>query len=168
MSAIMHYVPNHVTCTLCGFYTVEGYVDGTFISITKDTKPYDVSMGMDGEVARVYRKHDKYTIHLTLAQSSVTNNVLTALYNIDSTTGFGRFPIFIKDGSGTTSFLGLTAWVSDIPEVSFSNSMEVRTWTIEATQATLIVGGNGDGSDIENALAMGTSFLPILREFGVF
>lgn len=164
---LLHYSPKDVSVTIAGFYQVEGYVDGTFISILKDSKPFATTKSLDGEVARIYRKDESFKVELTLAQSSGTNDFLSALYNIDVATQIGKFPLFIKDGRGSTTFLSLTTWIEDIPVVNFSNGMETRTWTLGCTQATLHVGGNVPQSLIESAFSMGTSMLPLLKNFGI-
>jgi hypothetical protein len=165
--SLVHYSPKDVSVTIAGFYQVEGYVDGTFVNIIKDIKPFSVMKSMDGEVARIYRKDESFKVELTLAQSSGANDFLSSLYNIDVATQIGKFPLFIKDGRGTTNFLALTSWIEDIPNVSFSNGIESRTWVLGCTQATLHVGGNVPQSMMEQALSLGTSMLPLLKNFGI-
>lgn len=168
MASLLHYVPSSVSCTVAGFYTVEGFADGTFINITKNSKPFTTQRSMNGEVARIYRKDEQYIVELTLAQSSVSNNVLMAIYNIDTSTGLGKFPLMIKDGSGTTNFFALTAWIADIPQASFSNGMETRTWQIECSEVSYGLGGNGSETDIENVLSQSSALLSLLKQFGIF
>jgi len=166
--AISTYSPMDVTVTLAGIHSVVGYADGTFIKITKDIKPFNKVRAMDGEIARQYFDDAGYKVELTLAQSSPTNNILSMLYNVDSVTHMGKIPLFIKDGRGQTSFLAATAWISDIPEVTFGAELDTRTWTFGCTDVALTIGGNGDTSLIEDMLLMGSSTLPMLKNFGVF
>lgn len=168
MASLLTYAPSSVTATIAAFYTVEGFVDGSFITITKDSKPFSTQKAMNGETARIYKKDERFTVEITLAQSSVSNNVLSAIYNIDIATGLGQFPLLIRDGSGTTTFFALSAHITDIPQVTFSNGMESRIWQIECTEASLSVGGNGSATDIENILSQGAAILPLLKSFGVF
>jgi len=164
---LMTYAPSQVSVAVAGILTLEGFVDGTFINITKAGKPYEDTKAMDGEVARIYRKDDRYTVELTLAQSSMSNNLLSALYNIDTATQLGKFPLLIRDGSGTTTFFALTAWIQDIPQVTFSNDMESRTWVIVCSDASLNIGGNDSAFSLENILSQGAAILPLLKQFGV-
>lgn len=164
---LLHYSPLDVTITVAGLYTVEGFVDGTFIDIIKDVKPFDKMRSMDGEVARIYKKDEGYTLQITLAQSSPANDLFSAIYNLDISTQIGKFPLFIKDNRGSTTFMSLTTWVEDIPQVSFSNGMESRTWTFGCTQAALHIGGNAEQGTIEQGIYYGASILPLLKDFGM-
>ena len=168
MSKLMLYSPMDVEIIIAGFHKVTGLSDGTFISISKDFEPFETERAMDGSVQRVYRHDEGFTLELTLAQSSPTNNILSALYNMDVATQIGKFPIFVKDGRGSTSFFALTSWINGWPTVSFSNNLETRTWSFTCTQATLTVGGNAEQNAIEQALDFASSLLPLFKEFGVF
>lgn len=166
--ALLHYSPKDVSVTIAGFIQIDGYVDGTFINISRDVQPFETMKAMDGNVARLYKKDSGYKFELTLAQSSGSNNLLSAMYNIDIATQIGKFPLFIKDARGSTTFMSLTTWIEDIPQVTFSNGMESRTWTFRCSQASLNIGGNAEQSAIESALSFSTQLLPLLNDFGVF
>ncbi|MNX76783.1 hypothetical protein D3C86_1082990 [compost metagenome] len=168
MASLLHYAPSQVSVTIFGAYQLEGFSDSTFINITKNSKPFDSQRAMNGEVARIYRKDERYIVEVTLAQSSVSNNVLMAIYNIDTATGLGKFPLMIRDGSGTTNFFALTSWIADIPQASFSNGMETRTWQFECSEVSYGLGGNGSETDIENVLSQSSALLSLLKQFGVF
>lgn len=166
--ALKTYSPRDILVSIAGLHTVQGYADGTFVRIYKESAPFGMKRAMDGSVERLFNKDEGYKVDLTLAQSSETNNILSAIHNVDIATKAGKFPLLIRDMKGQTSFFAGTAWVEDIPEVTFSNGMETRTWIFGCTQAGLLVGGNGDVTSIESALLAGTSFLPVLSDFGVF
>lgn len=165
MASISLYSPKDVVVLLGGFYQVTGYAEDTFINILRDVKPFDAERAMDGEQARIYRKDTGYTVELTLAQSSPTNNILSAMYNVDIATQMGKFPLMIKDLKGSTTFFAGTAWIESPPDVSFSNGMETRTWTFGTAQAALNIGGNTEGVALD-ILGL-TAALPLLKDFGV-
>ncbi|WP_278939100.1 phage structural protein [Pseudomonas helleri] len=166
--ALLTYSPKDVTVTIAGIHTATGYADGQFIKISKSGRNVERLRAMDGETARIFRKDENFKFELTLAQSSTTNNFLTTLYNIDVATHLGKFPILMKDHKGQSFFFSGIAWIEDMPDVVFSNQMETRTWVFTCTYAGLTIGGNGTPSDMEDALLVGSSFLPILKEFGAF
>jgi hypothetical protein len=166
--ALSTYSPSDVTITIAGMHSVTGYTDGTFVRITKDMKPFSKVRAMDGEIARMYFDDVGYKVELTLTQSSSTNNILTMLYNIDTATHMGKFPLFIKDGRGQTNFLAATAWIEQIPDVEFGTGMSERKWTFGCSDVVFTIGGNGDTSALEDTLLVASSTLPILKEFGVF
>lgn len=167
MAKLLTYSPIDVSVSIAGLHTLQGYSEDTFINITKDVKPFDIIRAMDGSIARIYRHDEGFKLELTIAQSSPSNNILSALYNLDTATRIGKFPVFVTDNRGSTRFFALTCWVENIPEVTFSNKMETRTWTLACTQGSITVGGNAEQSLIEQALDFGSSLLPLFREFGV-
>lgn len=152
--AVLTYCPDQVTISLAGLLDVKGYADGTFVEIEKDTAPYTYQSSMDGETARTFRKNNTYTVRVTLAQSSETNNILTALHSVDIATQLGKVPLLIRDRSGTTNFFSPSAWIENYPVVSFSNDMEVRVWTFKCSDGVLIVGGNADQNLLTDALGL--------------
>lgn len=166
--ALSTYSPSDVTVTIAGMHSVAGYVDGTFVRITKDLKPFSKVRAMDGEQARMYFDDTGYKVELTLMQSSSSNNILHMIHNVDTVTHMGKFPLFIKDGRGQTTFLAGVAWIEQIPEITFGSELSERTWTLGCSDVVLVLGGNEDTSLIENSLLVGSSTLPILKQFGVF
>lgn len=166
--ALSTYSPSDVTVTLAGMHSVSGYIDGTFIRITKDMKPFSKVRAMDGEMARMYFEDTGYQVELTLMQSSSSNNILSMIYNIDTVTHMGKFPLFIKDGRGQTTFLAATAWIEQIPEVTFGSELSERKWILGCSDVALTIGGNEDTSEIEQSLLVASTTLPILKQFGVF
>lgn len=164
--ALPLYSPADVIFSIAGIHTVTGYADGTFIRISKNAKPFEQQRAMDGTLERMYHYDDGYTIELTLAQSSSSNNVLSVLNNIDILSRKMKFPLMIKDTYGQTSFFAATAWIEKIPDVVFGTTLEPRVWTLQATDAILTVGGNGDTSALEDAVLSASAFLPVLKQFG--
>lgn len=159
------YSPSDVIVSVAGLHTVVGYAGETFIKIIKSARPFEKARAMNGEISRLYTEDSTYRLELTLMQSSPTNNVLSMLYNIDAATRVGKFPLFIKDGRGQTTFLSATTWIEQIPDVTFSGGMEMRTWIFGCADASLNIGGNDETSLVEDALMIGTSLLPVLKEY---
>jgi hypothetical protein len=166
--AVALYSPKDVFISLAGLHTISGYADGTFVRITKDMKPFSKVRAMDGEMARMYNEDEGFRVEITVAQSSGSNNILSAIYNVDAATQMGKFPLLIKDSKGQTSFFAATAWIEQIPEVTFSNQLETRTWTFGCSGAAITIGGNGDTNLLEDALLVGSAGLGVLKQFGVF
>lgn len=165
MAGLLNYSPSDVTVTVAGLYSVTGYAEGTFIRITKDTQQVTTLRAMDGSMSRVKSPDTGWKVELTLAQSSSGNDILSTLWNVDKVTGMGKFPLFIKDGSGSTMFMAATAWIEEVPDITFSNSMDTRTWRFAATDVLVNIGGNGEG--LEETLGLTASVLPILQNFSI-
>jgi hypothetical protein len=168
MADLNTYSPKDVIISIAGLHTVQGYADGTFVRVTKEMKPFTKVRAMDGEQSRMYSDDDGYKVELTIMQSSSTNNILSMLYNIDTATRIGKFPLFIKDSLGQSSFMAGTAWIEEIPQLTFGNGMETRTWVFGCSDAIITFGGNDSTSLVEDALLVSSATLPLLREYGVF
>lgn len=166
MSSLRNYSPSDVTITVAGLYSVTGYAEGTFVKITKDTQQVTTIRAMDGTMSRIKSPDTGWRIELTLAQSSSANDIFSTLWNVDKVTGMGKFPLMVKDGSGSTMFMAATAWIEEVPDIVFSGQMETRTWVLRATDVIANIGGNGDG-DLSSILGLTSSVLPILQNFQI-
>lgn len=142
------YSPEDVTILLLGFLPVEGYIDGTFVSIRKDDPPTTTGVSADGNVARVYRVNDVYTIRLVLSSVSPINDVLTKLWQIDELTKTGKFPILVKDQLGSSLFFSATSWVEETPSLYYSDRITEREWVIKSTDAVINIGSNSSESGL--------------------
>lgn len=154
MSTLFNYSPESVTALIAGFIPVEGYVNGTFINITKDVLPFTAARTPDGTVARIYNNDQTYTIECTLHSGSNTNDLLTKLWNIDEiTNGKLKFPFLLKDNSGSDLFFSTTTWIESPPAMVKSTGVDGRTWTLRSAFATINLGSNSDPSDLIEDLA---------------
>lgn len=150
--SLYSYSPEDVTILLLGFIPVEGYIDGTFISINKDIPPFTSGMTADGVQSRVHRISSSYTMRLVISNVSPTNDVLTKLWQIDEITKMGKFPILVKDQLGTSLFFSATSWIESPPSLYYSNRITEREWVIKCAEATINIGGNDDASGLINDL----------------
>lgn len=152
--AVYTYSPDRVSVSLAGLLDIEGFASGTFVEIEKDAAPYSYQTAMDGEASRTFRKDNTYTVSVTLAQSSPSNNILSALHSVDLATQLGKIPLLIRDRSGTTNFFSPNVWIVTYPKVSFSNDIETRVWTFKCADGVLLVGGNGEQNLVLAALGL--------------
>ena len=166
--SLVNYSPIDVVISVAGLHTVTGLAEGNFVRIIKNSKPFETQRAMDGTRQRLFHFEEGYKVEITLAQSSASNNVFSAIHNVDLLTRKMMFPLMIRDTRGQTSFFAASAWIDQVPEVSFSSQLETRTWVFGASDAALVVGGNGTTTMLEDALLMGTAALPLLSEFGLF
>lgn len=163
MAEIFNYNPDNVSILLAGIMTVDGLVDGTFISIQKDLMPYKSRTTTDGRVIRIYNNSQSYTIELTLHIGSSANTFLTKLWQLDEITQRAKFPFLMKDGSGSDLFFSATSWIEGLPTLSKSNSVDTRTWRIKCSSAVINYGSNnGESGLLEDLLNIATGTLPAL------
>lgn len=162
--ALFSYCPEEVNVLVAGFIPLKGFVDGTFVNITKDVMPFSSARTADGTVSRLYNNDQTYTIEISLYNGSQDNDVLTKLWQLDEITQKGKFPILIKDNSGTDLFFSTTTWIEQLPSMTKSSSVDTRTWVMRSSQAIINYGGNEDVSSLLNDLInAAASALPILE-----
>mgnify|MGYP003412322668 FL=1 len=166
MPTLFNYCPESVNCLIAGMIPVEGFVDGTFISVDKDTMPYSSIRMPDGTIARKYLNSQTYTITITLHNGSETNNLLTKMWQVDELTQMGKFPLLIKDQSGSDLLFSTESWIEGIPSMTKSNAVDSRVWVIKSAYATINLGGNEEQSSIIGDIVnMAVSALPGLSLF---
>lgn len=144
---IANYSPESVNCLAFGI-PLGGFADGTFITIGKDKVPYGSTETADGSISRLYTNSQTYTISLTFHRGSTSNDILTKLWQLDEFTQVGKFPLFIKDLSGTDLFFSTNTWIEGIPNMVQSTNFDTRTWVLRSSQAVINVGSNQDASGI--------------------
>jgi len=164
MAGIFNYAPDEVTCLIGGILAVEGFVDGTFISINKDMMPFTSIKTADGQMGRLYQSDQTYTITLTLHCGSFSNDVLTKFWQLDEISQRGKFNLLIKDSSGSDLFFSTTTWIEQLPTLSKSASVDTRVWVLRSSQAVINIGSNADEQSIlQDLINIATGALPILE-----
>lgn len=148
LSTLFNYCPESVNLLIGGFINVSGFVDGTFIDITKDIMPFSSVRTADGTVARLYNNDQTYTITITLHCGSSSNDLLTKLWQLDEITQRGKFPLLVKDFSGTDLFFSTTTWIEGIPSIVKSNGVDSRVWVLRSSQAITNIGNNMEPSGL--------------------
>lgn len=144
---IANYCPEDVNCLVYGI-PLKGFSDGSFISVSKDKMPYGSTEMPDGTIARLYTNSQTYTIRITVHRGSIANDVLTKLWQLDEFTQAAKFPLLIKDLSGSDLFFSSTSWIESIPDLVESSTFDSRTWTLRSSQAVINIGSNEDASSI--------------------
>lgn len=164
MGILAHYSPEDVSILVAGLLQIDGLIDGSFITISKDVMPFRSVKTTDGIRARIYDNDQSYTITLTLASTSDSNDFLTKLWQIDELSQMGKFPLLIKDGLGSSLFFSATSWIEGIPDTEYSNDITARTWVIKCSQAVINIGGNSEASGvIQDLFNIVSSALPGLE-----
>lgn len=144
---LANYSPEDVNCLAFGI-PLNGFADGTFITISKDKVAYGSTETADGQVARLYTNSQTYTISLTFHRGSTSNDILTKLWQLDELSQVGKFPLFIKDLSGTDLFFSTNTWIEGLPNMVQSTNFDTRTWVLKSSQAVINIGSNQDASGI--------------------
>lgn len=136
---ILTYNPSQVQL-LVGGYRVEAFHS---ISIKRDSKAFTIIKGIRGKNTRTRNKDTSCTITVELDQTAPANDVFSEILRQDLETGKARLEIVLKDLAGTSSFSSTTAYIEEYPEVSYSESIGKRTWSIVCLDSYVyVVGGN--------------------------
>ena len=135
------YSPEEVTILVMGV-PLEGVVDGTFVSITRQAA-------------------DIWDIQFTLMNTSPSNGFLDKLVLLDRVTKRGKFPLMIKDGFGGTLIFSTTTWIEELPAITYGVEMTERVWTLKSANAVVNINGNESPSSMaEDILGTVASALP--------
>lgn len=139
--SVKSYDPASVSIVFAGI-PMEGFADGTFITVARDNPSFNLAIGSDGEGARAKSNDKSGTITVTLMQNSATNDLLSSLSIVDEQTGNGVGPFLMKDLSGRSICAAETAWLEKPSDISFAREIENREWTIKTDSLDLFAGGN--------------------------
>lgn len=154
------YSPEEVTILVMGV-PLEGVVDGTFVSVTRQAPVFTSSSTADGRITRTYNAADIWDIQFTLMNTSPSNGFLDKLVLLDRVTKRGKFPIMIKDGFGGTLIFSTTTWIEDLPSITYGVEMTERVWTLKSANAVVNINGNESPSSMaEDILGTVASALP--------
>lgn len=141
------YSPEDVNVIIAGggiSHNVTGYVDGTFLTITRLIAASTPYSGADVSNARVVRANKNATITLTLGQYSESNDILGQLLRNDEVTrdSTNLFSMTIKDNSGRSLYHCRQCYIGNNPDSNFSTGIEGRPWAIHAVKLEQVQGGN--------------------------
>ena len=151
--SIVTYSPEDVIILLGATYAVEGLVEGSFVSITKESPQYNTVSTADGRVSRTNIEDPTHLITINLNSFSDSNLVFTAWVATDEMVQSAMFPLLIRDGMGSTLFFTPLCWVESTAEVEFDVGITGRKWVLRSAGGKLVSGGNGSGSVVDSNLA---------------
>lgn len=149
-----------VVISQAGFkHVVSGYMEDSNITVERGSDSYEKHTGIDNKTSRIYKADKSGMVTLSLAQTSVSNDVLDLLQRNDAAArnSSGLFSITVKDASGRSVYHSLEAWVGKVPNSAFGSGMQGREWQIQAAEMTSFIGGNGKVSaeDVATIEALG-------------
>lgn len=142
--AVATYDANQVTMILAGL-PLKGLAPDTFINIEQDEDSFSLQIGAAGEGARSKSNNRSATITATLLQTSASNDLLSALHNLDinSPNGDSIGPWLLKDNSGRTIINAAKAWIQKPPPVDYARESGTREWTFRTEKIEWgLIGGN--------------------------
>lgn len=141
--ALHTYDPAQLAIVFAGI-PVDGFADGTFLSVEQNEDSFSLQVGTDGEGCRSKSNNRSGRVTFTLGQWSKTNDLLSAVHQVDinSPNGDGIGPLLIKDMSGTSIYAAEKAWIVKPPAAAFGREAESREWVIETNDLQQLHGSN--------------------------
>lgn len=138
---VAYYSPDSVECSLAG-YLIQGFADGEFITIEKDSNDYEDVVGTMGDVGVSKVLDERRTVTIKLLQTSSSNDDLSTLRAAGRTSKNGSFAgaFSMRDASGTSILQG-TAWIMKEPSQSFDRTITSREWQIRVVANRTHIGG---------------------------
>jgi hypothetical protein len=126
---------------------ITGFMDGTVIKASRVNKSFNMKVGVDGTATRSKSNDRSGTIEVTLQQSSMSNDILSAIMQADENFAAAGvspsiLPLLVVDNSGRTKLSALTAWISKPADVEFGHDVLGRTWIFETNDLEMAIGGN--------------------------
>ena len=123
-----------------GGYTLSGFGPDDCITIEPSNAAFEEVVGADGDLS-TYQKPVTYKVKLTLAQTSKTNDIMSAVHLADKQTGGGVLPFVFRDQRGTTLCNLTASRIMGEPTASHGTSAGTREWNISGV-GTNFIGGN--------------------------
>lgn len=126
-----------------GGANINGYADGVYSSFELDEDFYNTLTGADGFTTRVRTNNNTGILTVTLVQSSPSNSVLQAFFDVDRTSPFGSpLPLIVKNLIGTEFISSSAAWIIKLPTLDQGKEVQNREWRIQAADVKVFAGGN--------------------------
>jgi len=148
---VLTYSPSDVKLIISG-YTLGGIMS---ISFRWTTPPFRMVRGIRGRNTRVYNQDRSAVIEIEVQQTSVTNDVLSSIVLLDYAQKAARLDLALSDNSGRTLIQTAEAYVTTLPDITYSSGFNVRRWTFEILEVTdgTITGAANQDSDFFSSFA---------------
>lgn len=132
----------HEVSVIVGSRIIKGLAEGDAVTIAREADSFSDSVGIDGEATRSGNTDKRGTITLRLQQTSVDNDFLSTLVQVDEKAGSGVVPILIRDTNGTSLWASNEAWIMKPADGSISREAGEREWAIRCAKLEMFSGGN--------------------------
>ena len=139
--ALRTYDPKQVVLTVGGV-PINGFADGTFISVERSSDTFEKVSGADGITSRAKINDFSGSLVVTLAQTSPSNDVLSSIALLDEASSSGVVPVLLKDVGGSTIIFSAKGWIKKPPTVEYGKAITNREWALDLADLDFLVGSN--------------------------
>lgn len=133
--------PQKMTVIVAG-NILTGFAPNTIVEMDFAEDSVETVVGADGEYSRVIKRNESAEITISLQHTSPSNDVLSALHDLDKATGLGYGPALIKDESGRAVAGSEAVWVKKKPPFKRGTGIETNEWVLGCGKAYCHLGGN--------------------------
>jgi hypothetical protein len=142
MGSTKFYDPDQFQFLFAGV-PVEGYAEGSMISVEFSEDAFKMVKGVDGVITRSKVLGVSATITVHLMQTSRSNAVFTGIHTQDllSPGGAGVSPAMMRDGNGVSVLASDECWINGFPAIEYGDQAQPREWKITVVKPKVIEGG---------------------------
>lgn len=137
---LRQYDPKEVTMIYAG-QIMEGFAEGTFISIERNEDSANLSVGAQGDGTRTISNNRSGRITLTLQQTSPSNATLSAQHSAMELAGAGIATAILKDNGGNDLANAAKAWPVKPATMAYAAESSNREWILETDNLEMFVLG---------------------------
>lgn len=121
-----------LTTVTFGVVPINGFADGEAVAFTKEGEDETLTVGVDGDVARIKSPARVRKIVLRLFKGSAANLALRRVKALSTTLlpGGDQFPFEMKDFGEGMAHRAPQAWISSEPVPGLSADSAVNEWEI--------------------------------------
>lgn len=144
MAKTATYDPDQVIL-LVGVATIDGFADGSMLTLDQDTDDFVDNIGTTGEVVRSKSNDRRATLTIRLQQTSDSNDILSAINNADmaAPNGAGIATFMLRDKTnGRALYSAAECWVAKSPAVNFDRTSQPREWKLRISSLVRQDGGS--------------------------
>lgn len=111
--------------------TLEGFGETDVIEIEMDEDAFVKSIGADGIGTRSKTNNEAGFATLKLAQTSLANDKLSAIAELDRLGGNGVGALLVNDLNGTSLHTAQTAWIRKKANAAYARDAGEREWIFD-------------------------------------
>lgn len=160
------FVPSQLTIVIShtatgSSFVLGGYGADSVVSLERGDPKWESTIGVDGMHERIHRLDTTYRATVSLLQTSMSNDFLSAVAKYDERDlrGGGLFTCTITDKSGRSYVYSDQAYVIEPSSYEFSQTSNTRDWVIVMPYTDAYLGGND---------RLSTEHQAVLEKLGVF
>lgn len=139
---VVTYVPDNVNMLISG-YKIDGW---NKITISRKSPAFLLIRGLRGSHTRVRNPDTSCNIEIEVYQTSVLNDVLSKVLQIDMTQGQVRMEMLMQETTNTGLFVTASAFVTGYPEVTRGATLGTVTWKLETYESIIQIGSAKSGA----------------------